>query len=519
MSRIFPRYPGRVLPFTVGRFRKQDVFDVIVIGSGFGGLHCAALLSKAGKKVLLVEKLSHPGGTGYVFYREGYGFPMGPLSFSSPRWVQDRLDELGVGTGVTYRRNHFQLRSPHLDIVYSAPLDELNDALQALFPAERGIDAFFRELGGAVDLVRREGYRSSREAARLAGTAAADVIASHVSDRRLQNLLGTMGTTPPTMSMLNLAIMWNAMSVEGIWFPSCGIHGVLDRLGEAFTAAGGELRLGAAVERILVADGRARGVRLSSGEELAAPWVVSNADYKKTFLELVGEGQIPPLFRTSLAAAACTTSEFCVYLGANPLRIDEEALRATHLFFQERDDGTGQDDENFAGREIEICRWSDNAPGLTPPGRASYVIRVDFPYERVAAFRTGDRERDGGYDAYKNRLSRRLLTTAAAALPGLEEAVEVMEAATPLTYADRGCRHRGSIAGWSWRADGAGGLGEGFLVRTPVKGLLMTGIYASSGLFLGGVPTAMQTGAAAAEIVLGVRFSPPWLSAGLRRLF
>ena len=480
------------------------MLDAILIGSGFGGLHCAALLAKAGKKVLVVEKMAHLGGTGHVFFREGFGFPMGPLSFSSPRWVQDCLEALGAGEGITYRRNHFQLRSPALDIVYSVPLDELQEDLKGRFPTEKGLDSFFKELGRAVRLVRRKGFFPGREATRLARTPAADLIGSRISDRRLRNFLGSMGTTPPTMSMLNLGIMWNAMSVEGIWFPSCGIHGILERLAGAFIAAGGELRLDAGAEEILVRGGRARGVRLASGEELAARWVISNADYKKTFLELVGESRLPASFRTALSEAACTTSEVCVYLGVDPDRLDMSAMRATHLFFQEREGDSESDDaENFGSREIEICRWSDNAPGLTPPGRASFVVRVDFPYERVAPFRLAEKKRGAGYEEYKQRLTRCLVATAATALPRLEEAVVVTESSTPLTYADWGCRHQGSIAGWSWRADGIGGLGQGLLVRTPIEGLLTAGIYAASGLFLGGVPTAMQTGAEAARVVLG----------------
>ena len=76
-----------------------------------------------------------------------------------------------------------------------------------------------------------------------------------------------------------------------------------------------------------------------------------------------------------------------------------------------------------------------------------------------------------------------------------------MEAATPLTYRDWGRRTSGSIAGWSW-SDRAARLPGRMLVRTPVPGLLSAGIYAATGLFLGGVPTALFTGGLAADIVL-----------------
>jgi len=77
-----------------------------------------------------------------------------------------------------------------------------------------------------------------------------------------------------------------------------------------------------------------------------------------------------------------------------------------------------------------------------------------------------------------------------------------MEIATPLTYRDWGQRHCGSIAGWTWSVKNEEALGGKILVVTPVPNLLMTGIYAASELFLGGVPTAMYTGSLAADSIL-----------------
>ncbi len=181
-------------------------------------------------------------------------------------------------------------------------------------------------------------------------------------------------------------------------------------------------------------------------------------------------------------------------------------MRATHLFYQHRAEPqkSGPDAlEDFGTREVEICRWSDNNPGHVPPGKSSLVLRVSFPYDHFAGCRTGDKKRRVEYTAYKSSLSGKLIEAAGKALPGLGAAVEVVEAATPLTYADWGRRYRGSIAGWSWSAEHGQAFESKLLIETPVENLLLAGIYAATELFLGGVPTALHTGDSAARIILG----------------
>jgi phytoene dehydrogenase-like protein len=159
--------------------------------------------------------------------------------------------------------------------------------------------------------------------------------------------------------------------------------------------------------------------------------------------------------------------------------------------------------KDFAAREIDVCLWSENAPALAPRGRASVILGAGFAYDHFACFRTGPRRRTPDYAGYKMQLARKLVETAEGLLPGLASAVEVMEAATPLTYEDWGHRHRGAIAGWTWSADFGNALGQKLLVETPVPRLLLAGIFASADLFLGGVPTSMHTARLAADRILG----------------
>jgi all-trans-retinol 13,14-reductase len=509
-------------------------FDVIVAGAGLGGLGCAARLAGQGRRVLVLEKNNHIGGTSYIFHRKGYTFPMGPLSFSFPELVLNFLRAAGVEAEITFRRNHFQLLSPRLDIVYSVPLESLLRELERLFPEEKvGLQAVFRELVGIIEqtknihswhpdyLPKADGrapeygppeLRSVLARVReLSLTPSRRLLDRHLVERALKNFLGSQGTSEPEMSLQTLAFMWNAMTEVGIWSPSCGVHGLSDLLADSVRRRGGEIRLDTGVRNIRVEKGRVTGVVTESGESLDAPWVVSNVDPKKTFLELCSDSDLPPEFRAKVAGTPYTDSELCVYLGVDPAGVDWRRMRASHLFFRQKvepPEGGPEDLEDFEAREIEICRWSDNAPDHVPPGKSSLVLRVSFPYDHFAGYRAGEKKRRPEYQARKSALTRRLIGAAEKALPGLGPAIEVVESATPLTYADWGRRYRGSIAGWTWSADYGQAFGSKLLTETPVENLLLTGIYAAAELFLGGVPTALHTADLAARIILGEPFQP-----------
>lgn len=501
--------------------------DVIVIGAGMGGLLCAAKAARNGRRVLVIEKRPRAGGTCGVFERKGYRFPMGPLSFGFPRKVQALLEEAGVSGAIGFAPSRFRLLAPGLDIVYSRPLAAVRKDLAAVFPREAaGIEKFFEEFEAVIGSVRdihdwhpdyspgrrpeKADERASPELARRmdqikewASSPAAGPIGRHLSSPALKNFLGSMGTHEAEMSILNLALMWRLMSEVGIWFPSGGIHGLAERLRAGFLASGGELRLSTAVKKIVVEKGRAAGVLTATDEFFPCRWVVSNADFKRTILDFLDPAEVPAGFLESVRAVPYTDSEFCAYLGIDPRKVDLRRLSAGHVFFRkEIRPISGTPLEDFDNREIEVCFWSRKAAGLAPPGKASIVLRVGFPYEHFSEWKTGEKMRRPGYGEYKKQMAAQLIRTVDSLLPGLSSAVEVLETATPLTYEDWGNRFRGSIAGWTWTAEGAGRFPRKLLVETPVGGLLMAGVYASTELFLGGVPTALYTGSAAADRIL-----------------
>ena len=160
------------------------------------------------------------------------------------------------------------------------------------------------------------------------------------------------------------------------------------------------------------------------------------------------------------------------------------------------------DPDMLAQQEIEVSLWSREDPTLAAEGQAVVVIRTEADYGHFSKYRTGWRKRVPGYLEYKNRLGRALLREAEKLVPGLEEAVLVMDVATPLTFEDQGGRSGGAVAGWSWDHQDFRDTTPRELIRTPVRGLYMAGYQAYSALFLGGIPTAMESGKRAAEAVL-----------------
>ncbi|TFF95294.1 MAG: NAD(P)/FAD-dependent oxidoreductase [Promethearchaeota archaeon] len=500
------------------------MYDAIIIGAGIGGLTAAAKLAKNGLKVLILEKIHHIGGTSYIFKRKGYTFPQGPLSFSFPSIVQDILRDTGITEKISFERNHFQLISPEIDIVYSQNLRDFKEELISRFPAEEeGLKKFFNELLSLVEVIAdihqwhpdyligkereiaQQKLNSHKEQLQLVEKydkiSSKDLLDKYLHNQSLKKLLGSQGTYEPIMSMVHLAFMWNVMSQVGIWFPSCGIHGICDLLSERYRAYGGEIQLRTPVKEILIEQNRVKGVRTEGGDIFETSWVIANADYKKVFLEMILPTHLSATFRESVANTPYTGSELCLYLGIDPKKVDLSRMRANHLFYRFKMEHDLKSPEAFENKEIEICLWSNKSPEFTPIGQKSLVVRANMPYDLFDPWRIGEKKRKEGYKAYKEQLADKLISVAEEVLPGLSDSVVVQDIATPLTYKDWGQRTDGSIAGWG-RDIKKVRIHTKLLMKDPIDHLLVVGIYSVLEPFLGGFPVSMYTGNLAANFVL-----------------
>jgi phytoene dehydrogenase-like protein len=498
--------PFLVLFLTVCyRFSMADRWDTIIIGAGIGGLTAAAYLVKAGFRVLILEKSPHPGGTAYEYNRKGFAFPMGPLGFSSPGLIQNTLTNLGIGDNLDFSRVNYRVRAFGLDIPVSLPFPELVNKFSVFFPSDaRGIGQFFKEMGNRVS--------DALTPVKIPDISASEYLHGQIRDPRLRRILGSIGTREPYSSLSLLAAMWNLMCRQGIWYPREGMQAFCERWIKAVTPSG-EIRLGKEVARIRVGQGQVAGVTLRNGTEIDSVSVITNADYKNTFLNLLDPEALSPNWHRAVSEAHQTGSIIQICLGVDIAKVDLSAFEdASRLIYRRAMDESSERELNWnleeidpdvlASQELEVSLWGKNDRTIAPTGEAVIVIRTEAEHSHFKRFRSPKKRRVPEYQGYKNRLGQSLIREIEHLLPGLGKAILVMDVATPLTFEDQGGRSGGAVAGWSWDYEDFKDNQPRELIRTPIRGLYMAGYQAFSALFMGGVPTAIKSGKRAAKAVL-----------------
>ena len=497
-------------------------WDTIVIGSGVGGLSAAAYLVKAGLNVLVLEKNPHAGGTAYVYKRKGFTFPMGPLGFSTLSLVSKTLSDLKQGDDLNFSRVHYCLRAFDLAAPLSLPFEHIQKKLAGIFTDDaRGIRRFFDYMANIISAMRSPNERQNgfmlEQTRRISARA---YIESLITDWKLRRILGSLGTQEPYSSIPLLAAMWNLMANEGIWYPQGGMGSFCNRLVRAVTESaqhsGGfaKIRLGVPVKQIRTKHRMALGVTLWDGTTIEAKNIISNADYRATFLKLMQPDSVPARWHNALAHTKQTGSILQVCLGVEKSKVDLSAFsEASRLIYrrrgslfnetQEPDWSAGEvDPQVLAGQELEISLLSREDPMLAPQGGSVIVIRTEADHSHFMKYRPAEGRRMPQYRDYKTRLAKALVHETTNLLPGLEEAIQVMDVATPLTFQDQGGRSQGAVAGWSWDYEDNSDYRPLELIQTPIRGLYMVGYQAYSALFMGGIPTALASGQRAAELLL-----------------
>ncbi|BAJ32360.1 MULTISPECIES: NAD(P)/FAD-dependent oxidoreductase [Kitasatospora] len=496
--------------------------DAVVIGAGLGGLVCAGYLASAGYRVLVVESHDVAGGCGHVFRRRrAYEFDVGVhyLGDCGPDGVLPLvLRGLGIADRVRHRPldpdGFDRLRLPGLSLDVPASWEGYRARLLAALPGEQAaLDEFLttcREIGGEL----RTGFlrydpaappaRPGPALARWGRRSLADLFEHcglSVPARAVLAAQSSNYGTPPAATAVPTHAAVLDHYLRGASYPQGGGQSLVAALVEALEAAGGELRTRCAATRVLVDDGRVSGVELSDGSTVRTPLVVSNADYRRTVLDLVGAEHFPAWLTRRTARATMAGGLLSLFVA-----LDTELPGATgaNLWWHRTADPDAAyrphpDPERFRPEALMFSFASGkDAPGANcPPGHTNFQAIAVCPAELPEPPGNGrGYRRDAAYLRLKERWTEAMLDAAEEALGPLRPHLTHLELSTPHTHR----RYTGASGGTPYGFSDWGGTGGRPAARTPLPGLHVVGANARYG---SGITGAAMSGLACAAELLG----------------
>lgn len=503
----------------------METVDVVVIGSGVGGLCCAALLARYGFRVVVCESHSIPGGAAHTFERQGFRFDSGPSLYSglsySPsanplRQVMDAIAEdvewlTYDAWGCFLPEGYFRVAvgaEPFNQVLarWGGPtaIAEWQRLQQVMAPLKAASVAIpplaVRADWGMLNTVYPflpNALKHAGSMVRLSGSFSQlmDGVVHDPFIRNWMDLLCFLLSGLPANGTLaaEMAFMfadWYRPNVV-LDYPKGGGGALVEALVRGVQRYGGLIRLNATVQQILVdssnATQRAVGVQLKSGEQiLARHAVVSNASGWDT-LKLVPDAARSPALQKRRTPPACP-SFMHLHLGIDATDLPSD-LECHYLIVNDWTCGV-----DAPQNVVLVSIPSVLDPDLAPPGKHcihAYTPATE-PYELWAGLqRNSDR-----YQQLKDERAQVLWRAIERFIPDLRDRCEVTLVGTPLTHERFLRRDRGSYG----PAIAAGqGLFPG--CKTPIQGLLCCGDSTFPGI---GMPAVAASGMIAANTLASV---------------
>ena len=512
------------------------MYDSIIIGAGHNGLVTAAYLARSGRRALVLERRELVGGCAvteeiWPGYRVSTGAYL--TSLLQERIVRD-LDLPRYGYRVDAKDpaffsafpdgRHFFMwqdrartlaeiakfsrRDAEIYPAYEERLERLSQVAEGLlltvpppFPP-RGIGSFIEWLKLAGRL-RSLDPRELVALVKIFTQSAADFLDEWFESEEVKVTLATDGViganggprSPGTAYILLHHCMGGVAGHRGLWgFVRGGMGAVSEAIASAARAAGAEIRTQSPVAKILVRDGRAGGVVLESGEEIAASTVASNLDPKLTFLRLLDPRDLPPEFIEAIRHFRIEGTSAKINLALSGLprftafpEVPGPHHRATmhicpSLEYVER----AWDDAKY-GRPsqrplLELTVPTMYDPALAPPGK--HIMGIFLQYAPYTL-------REGTWDDLREPFGDRVIALIEEYAPGFRALIENRQVLTPLDLERRFGITGGNIF------HGEMSIDQMFVMRplagwaryrTPVRGLYLCGSGAHPGGGVMGAP-------------------------------
>ena len=506
------------------RAQISEQYDAIIIGSGIGGLSCAALLAKEGKKVLILEKHYVAGGFTHVFKRKDYEWDVGIHYIGEVHRERHFLKDLFADI------SNNELKWQAMDDVYDKIIfpDREYDLVAGKENFIRQMTEYFPEEGPAIEEYIALVYKAARSVTpfygarvlppilgpilrpwlqrkflNLADRTTLEVLQSLTSNKKLIAVLtGQYGDygLPPAQSSFAMHAVLVKHYMHGGAYPIGGCERIAQTIAPIIESAGGKIYVNAGVDEIIVKNNIAVGVRMEDGTDIFAPKVVSNAGFINTYDKLISaEVAEKHGAKDKLSKVEPATSHICLYIGLKE-STDDLQLGSTNLWIypgydHDKNISDFLEDQNAPLPVTYISFPSAKDPDWENryPGRSTIEIITVAPYEWFEEWEDDRwRKRGAKYEALKEKFAKRMLEQLYKYKPQVKGKIDYYEVSTPLSTKHFVNYQKGEIYGLHHTPERfrLNYLGP----RTPIKNLFLTGQDVVSvgvgGALMGGLLTA-----------------------------
>ncbi len=497
-----------------GAGKSVSDYDVIVIGSGIGGLTSAALLAKTGKSVLLLEAHDRPGGYAHGFKRKKYQFDSGvhlisgcgPEGYAGGQVIYKTLQALGLENEIEFISiNPFSHAIyPGISLALPQNLDDFVQALAAQFPAQReGLKALTElclqlaeEISIADELMaginHQQGQALMPALFKYRKSTLAEVAAEFISDSKLLGVFASnwpyLGLPPRQVSFVYWSTMLIGYMVDGAYYCKGGFQQLANTLATGLQRYGGQIQYRSVVEKIVLQQGKVAGVMVKE-QMITAPVVISNADIRQTIYKMVGEQYFPSRYLQRIKKMQHSLSIFVVYLATD---LDLLAMNVAHESFCYADFDHDQNYQRTCQGEVSwlsITAPTLVDPSLAPAGQHLLMLTTLLPFDEPEHWKQT-----------KQQTMDHMVALAAQSIPQLEKHIIFIEGGSPSTMRRYTGNYQGAAYGWDVIPAQVGPAR--IQNQSPVEGLFFSGHWTSPG---GGVYGVSVSGVQAAQKILGIK--------------